>query len=212
MKTLVQYICESNNIYSRGIDNTIKSICDDLMSGVDYSKFKQVYDNTPEQFDKYNEMLLIDNFKNTSYKAVTTSEYYKLINNNKKWENLSASEQGKFDKENGDIIILDENNKPVYFIDVKVSTNSNFVGAISVGSLSSFNENGIYLCISKQSKKYLVVTHKDLMTLIKNNPEIISNKSERNDRNGDIINFMDEKRNTEDYIDGKDLEKYINKL
>lgn len=207
MKTLLQYICESNNIYSRGINNTIKSICDDLMSGINYSKFKQVYDNTPEQFDKYNEMILIDNFKNTSYKAVTTSEYYKLVNNNKKWENLSASEQGKFDKENGDIIILDENNKPVYFIDVKVSTNYNFVGSISVGSLSSFNENGIYLCISKQNKKYLVVTHKDLMTLIKNNPELISNKSELNYRNGDIINFMGEKRNTEDYIKGKDLEK-----
>lgn len=212
MKTLVQYICESNNIYSNGIDNTIKSICDDLMSGVDYSKFKQVNDNTPEQFDKHNEMILIDNFKNTSYKAVTTSEYYTLLNNDLKWENLSASEQGKFDKENSDIIILDENNKPVYFIDVKVSTNSNFVGAISVGSLSSFNENGIYLCISKQNKKYLVVTHKDLMTLIKNNPEIISNKSERNNRNGVIINFMGEKRNTEDYISGKDLEKYVNKL
>ena len=95
---------------------------------------------------------------------------------------------------------------------MKVSTNSNFVGTISVGSLSSFNEKGIYLCISKQNKKYLVVTHKDLMTLIKNNPEIISNKSERNDRNGDIINFMGEKRNTEDYIKGKDLEQYVNKL
>lgn len=211
MKTLVQYICESNNIYSRGIDNTIKSICDDLMSGVDYSKFKQVKNNTPEQFDKYNEIILIDNFKNTTYKAVTTSEYYTLLNNDLKWENLSASEQGKFDKENGDIIILDENNKPVYFINVKVSTDSNFVGTISVGSLSSFNENGIYLCISQQSKKYLVVTHKDLMTLIENNPEIISNKSERNERNGSIINFMGETRNTEDYINGKDLEGYINK-
>ena len=144
MKTLVQYIYESNNIYSVNIDNTIKSICDDLMSGIDYSKFKQVYDNTPEQFDKHNEMLLIDNFKNTSFKSVTTGEYYNLLNNDVKWENLSNTERGKFDKENGDIIILDENNKPVYFIDVKVSTSSNFVGAISVGSLSSFNENGIF--------------------------------------------------------------------
>lgn len=209
MKTLVQYICESNNIYSVNIDNTVKSICDDLMSGIDYSKFKEVKDNTPEQFDKYNEILLIDNFKNTSLKAVTTAEYYNLLNNDVKWENLSNTERGKFDKENGDIIILDENNKPVYFIDVKVSTSSNFVGAISVGSLSSFNENGIYLCISQQSKKYLVVTHKDVMSLIKNDPKIISDKSERNNRNGSIINFMGEKRNTEDYIKGKDLERYI---
>lgn len=207
MKTLVQYICESNNIYSKNIDNTVKSICDDLMSGIDYSKFKQVKDNTPEQFNKYNELLLIDNFKNTSYKAVTTSEYYALLNNDVKWENLSDTEKGKFDKKNGDIIILDENNKPVYFIDVKVSTNSKFASAISVGSLSSFNKNGIYLCISQQSKKYLVITHKDVMSLIENDPKIISNKSERNNRNGDIINFMGEKRNTEDYIKGKDLER-----
>ena len=68
MKSITEYIQESFN----DINNEVKVICDLLMSGINYDEFKEVKENTPEQFDKYNEQILIQNFNHSKYKALTT--------------------------------------------------------------------------------------------------------------------------------------------
>lgn len=203
MKSITEYIQESFN----DINNEVKVICDLLMSGINYGGFKEVKENTPEQFDKYNEQILIQNFNHSKYKALTTGEYYDLsFNNPNSWNKLSKKDKTLIDATYGDIIIVDENNKPKYFIDLKVS-NTSFVGAVSLGSLSNFIDEGIYLCVSSQSKKYIVVSHKELIDAVKINPRLIYKKSTINNRKGFNVKLNGENYNSEDFVGGKTLEK-----
>ena len=138
---------------------------------------------------------------------MTTGEYYDLsFNNPNSWNKLSKKDKTLIDATYGDIIIVDENNKPKYFIDLKVS-NTPFVGAISLGSLTNFIDEGIYLCVSSQSKKYIVVSHKELIDTVKINPRLIYKKSTINNRKGFNVKLNDENYNSEDFVGGKTLEK-----
>ena len=178
------------------------------MNGVNYSKFKYIGISPNEQFSKYNEKLLIDNFSHNEYRALTTKEYYELAGYGN-FMHLANYEMAKFDAEYGDIIIVDKNDKPVCFIDLKIATTSQYVGSISLGSLANFTDEGYYLCVSQHGKKYFIVSHKDIVEMAENDPTIISPKSTRNYRKGYSVNFAGETRNSEDYIDGSALEEIL---
>lgn len=155
MKSIKQFILESQS--------EILAIVKRIMTNCDYSKLKEYKgEQDPDRFDiqKENELALIDGIDEGKLRLIGTEEYYNL-NNDKKFENLSNKEKAEFDTKNGDIIIVDENNKAKYFIDVKIS--DKYLGAISLGSLANFNEDGYYLLICKTGKLFKVISHKDVL-------------------------------------------------
>lgn len=208
MKSLTQYVCESANKTSKGVNGKVKTICDNLMNGVNYSKFKYIGTSPNEQFSKYNEKLLIANFSHNEYRALTPKEYYELAGFGN-FMHLANYEMAEFDEKYGDIIIVDKNDKPVFFIDLEISTIGPTVGSIPVSSLANFTDEGYYLCVSQHGKKYFIVSHKDIVEMAENDPTIISPKSTRNYRKGYSVNFAGETKNSEDYISGSTLEEIL---
>jgi len=176
MKKLINYIYESSLSYDAEIPANINNILNALTKDLDFGKLKDTNDQDPNRFDisKINEQLFIDSFtkNNNEYKAISTQQYYELTSENKKWENLSDKEKSTFDTKNGDIIIVDEDNKPICFIDIKIS--KDYIGAISLGSLANFNENGYYICVCKNKKKVKFVSHKAVVKAVKENEDLLN--------------------------------------
>jgi len=207
MKDIKTYILESSQEkkYKNNIPQDIKSFCYKMMINLDYSKLQEINDYDPDRFEKSkeNEELLMNSLSDDSYDFMTTSQYYATINKENKWENLSSKEQTEFYRKNGNLIIL-KNEKPIYFIDIKIGSNNDLVGSINLGSLSEFNENGYYLCIAKKSGKYKIISHKDLVNAVKENPKLLNpviNKSYK----GFDITWNGEKLTSEYFIKGSDL-------
>ena len=176
-----------------------------MMGSIDYSKLKS-YDGEqdPNKFDiqKENELLLISNINEGDFKFVGTSEYYN-IETGKKFDNLSVKEKADYDSKNGDIIILDKDNNIKFRIDVKIS--DKYLGAISLGSLTKFDNDGYYLLICKTGEFFKVVSHKDVVDNIKSgklklNPPI-------NKYKGYDVTWEGEKLTSEYFIKGADLRK-----
>lgn len=205
MKTLKNFILESS--VNAEVPTNVYKICDELTRHLDYSKLKETNDQDPDRFDisKENEQLFIDSFTNanTEYTALSTQDYYSLLNKGTKWENLSTKEKADFDTQNGDIIIVDENNKPLYFIDVKIS--SGRVGAVSLGSLANFNENGYYICIDKTNKLAKFVSHKALVKAVKENQKTYLYQPIKGHKEGYPVKWEGQNLTSEYYIPGKQI-------
>ena len=205
MKNISEYINEALTEYANNIPQEVKSFCYRMMQGLEYSKLEEIKDDDPDRFEKSknNEELLRDALADDSYDFMTISEYYGTLGKDVKWENLSSEEQADFDRKNGNIIIV-KNEKPIYFIDVKVGATGD-VGSVSLGSLVEFNENGYYLCVSKNSgQKYKVVSHKDLVKAVKENPKLL-NPVVNKDYKGFDITWEGEQMTSEYFVKGKDL-------
>lgn len=173
---------------------------------IKYSELKQWSESDPNKFDiqKENEKIIIDELNVFSdIKFVDTSTYYSLINNDKDFSKLSASEKSDFDSVNGDIIGLDKDNKPVYFIDIKIS--DKYLGAISLGSLTKFNKNGYYLLICTTGKFFKVISHKEVVDALKNGK--LQLNAPVNSYKGYDVNWEGEKLTSEYFIKGAELRK-----
>jgi hypothetical protein len=125
------------------------------------------------------------------------------LTTNKDFDNLSEKEKSDFDAKNGDIIVLDKNDKVKYKIDVKIS--DKYLGAISLGSLSKFDENGYYLLICKTGKYFKLVSHKDVVSAVKNNDITLNQPT--NKYKGYDVDWEGEKLTSEYFIKGNDLRK-----
>ncbi len=210
MKTLQNYIFEESKTFDSKVPTNIYKICDQLTRHVDYSKLQEINDDDPNRFDKSkeNEQQFIDSFtnSNTEYKALGTQEYYALINPNSKWETLSDKEKADFDAKNGDIIILDKNNKPICFIDIKIS-NTIHLGAISLGSLVNFNSNGYYICVSKKNHTPKFISHDAVVDAVKNNKELLFSVV-KGRKKGYPVTWEGENLTSEYFIPGKKLAQF----
>ena len=206
MKSLKNFVLESNKTYSNNVDATVKGYCDDMMKNLDYSKLKETNEQDPKRFSisKENKKLMIDNFDNAEYRAISSEEYYGVINKSSRFADLSTKEKADFDTQYGDIIIVDKNNTPKYFIDVKIS--DNYIGAVSLGSLANFEPNGVYICISKKQKKYFVVSHQSLVDAVKENPELLNAPTKS--YKGYNVDWEGEKLTSEYFIKGYDIAKF----
>ena len=205
MKDIITFINESIEKYKNNIPQEVKSFCYRMMQGLDYSKLQETNDNDQYRFkkSKENEQLFIDALADDSYDFMTTSQYYETLGNSTKWESLSNKEQADFDRKNGDLIIV-KNNKPIYFIDVKISSVGKLIGCVNLGSLAEFNENGYYLCISKNDEKYKIISHKDLVNAVKENPSLI-NPVIKKPYKGFNMTWEGEQMTSEYFIKGNDL-------
>lgn len=205
MKTLKDFILESS--MDAEVPSAVYKICDELTRHIDYSELEETDDQDPDRFDisEENGQLFIDSFANanTEYTALSTQDYYNLLNKATKWENLSVKEKSDFDTQNGDIIIVDEDNKPLYFIDVKIS--SGRVGAVSLGSLVNFNENGYYICIDKTNKIAKFVSHKALVNAVKENQKKYLYPAIKGRKEGYSVKWEGQDLTSEYYIPGKQI-------
>ena len=166
MKTLKQYIIEGNEeSYDNGVESGIYGIIKSALSKMDFSKLELWNEQDPDKFKKQkaNEEYFISNLEDVT--GLSTEEYYNSINKNT-FDKLSTSEKAKFDREEGDIIIVDKDNNVLYNIDLKIS--QNYLGAVNLGSLCFFKEDGIYVCIDVKHNDYRIVSHKVLRELAAN--------------------------------------------
>ena len=195
MKNLKTFILESQS--------ELLAMVKRMMGSIDYSKLKS-YDGEqdPNKFDvqKENELLLISNINEGDFKFVGTSEYYN-IETGKKFDNLSVKEKADYDSKNGDIIILDKDNNIKFRIDVKIS--DKYLGAISLGSLTKFDNDGYYLLICKTGKFFKVVSHKDVVDNVKSGK--LKLNPPKNNYKGYDVKWEGENLTSEYFIKGADL-------
>ena len=197
MKSIKQFILENQS--------EILAIIKRIMANFDYSKLKEYKgEQDPNRFDiqKENELALIDGIDEGKLRLIGTEEYYDL-NGDQKFKNLSNKEKAEFDTKNGDIIIVDENNKAKYFIDVKIS--DKYLGAISLGSLVNFNEDGYYLLICKTGKFFKVISHKDVLKALEDGKLELNPPT--NKYAGYDVEWNGEKLTSEYFIKGTALRK-----
>lgn len=197
MKNLKTFILESQSELLAMIKRMIGSI--------DYSKLKSYAgEQDPNKFDvqKENELLLISNINEGDFKFVGTSEYYN-IETGKNFDNLSIKEKADYDSKNGDIIILDKDNNIKFRIDVKIS--DKYLGAISLGSLTKFDNDGYYLLICKTGKFFKVISHKDVVDNVKSGK--LKLNAPINKYKGYDVKWEGENLTSEYFIKGADLRK-----
>lgn len=171
MKSLTDFINESiNNKYLSKLN----------LTGIPQS--------SNEEFGKPQEDFVIDklNISYPEYKWVSAKEYYGAQYNTQK------------DLVDGDILGL-KDNKPVFFIDVKVSKNKDtkYVGSINLNSILNFgDENHYYLCVNVDGSKFVVKKSSEIKELFNNTDKCLKVTTDK-DRNKTIE---------------KSLDKYINKF
>lgn len=197
MKNLKTFILESQS--------ELLAMIKRMMGSIDYSKLKSYAgEQDPNKFDvqKENELLLISNINEGDFKFVGTSEYYN-IETGKNFDNLSIKEKADYDSKNGDIIILDKDNNIKFRIDVKIS--DKYLGAISLGSLTKFDNDGYYLLICKTGKFFKVISHKDVVDNVKSGK--LKLNAPINKYKGYDVKWEDENLTSEYFIKGTDLRK-----
>lgn len=197
MKNLKTFILESQS--------ELLAMIKRMMGSIDYSKLKSYAgEQDPNKFDvqKENELLLISNINEGDFKFIGTSEYYN-IETGKNFDNLSIKEKADYDSKNGDIIILDKDNNIKFRIDVKIS--DKYLGAISLGSLTKFDNDGYYLLICKTGKFFKVISHKDVVDNVKSGK--LKLNAPINKYKGYDVKWEGENLTSEYFIKGADLIK-----
>ena len=197
MKNLKTFILESQS--------ELLAMIKRIMGSIDYSKLKSYAgEQDPNKFDvqKENELLLISNINEGDFKFVGTSEYYN-IETGKNFDDLSIKEKADYDSKNGDIIILDKDNNIKFRIDVKIS--DKYLGAISLGSLTKFDNDGYYLLICKTGKFFKVISHKDVVDNVKSGK--LKLNAPINKYKGYDVKWEGENLTSEYFIKGADLRK-----
>lgn len=215
MKSITIYINEkliinktsiNDQISNNGVDTNINLRIKDALSNLNFKEFKSFSPDDLNRFDisKENEKLFIDAFEDSKLKAISSIDYYDA-NHRDKFKYLSPIEKAKIDRTLGDVILIDANGEAKYYIDLKIS--NSHIGAISMGSLSEFNSDGIYICINKASESYIIVSHNVISDLVKNGD--IKINSAINSYKGYEVEFNGETYQSEDFIKGDDIEIHI---
>lgn len=195
MKDLRTFIYESSN--------ELISIIKRMMGSVDYNKLQSWSEQDPDKFDKQkeNELLIAKDFNEGDFTIIGTAEYYSKVKDGD-FNKLSQKEKSEFDTQNGDLIIM-KNDKPVYFIDVKIS--DKYLGAVSLGSLVNFNKDGYYLLICKTGKFFKVISHKEVEDAVKNGK--LNLNAPVNSYKGYDVKWEGEDKTSEWFIKGFELGK-----
>jgi len=195
MKDLRTFIYESSN--------ELISMIKRMMGSVDYNKLQSCSEQDQDKFDKQkeNELLITKDFNEGDFTIIGTTEYYSKVKDGD-FNKLSIKEKSKFNTQNGDLIIM-KNDKPVYFIDVKIS--DKYLGTISLGSLVNFNKDGYYLLICKTGKFFKVISHKEVEDAVKNNK--LNLNAPVDSYKGYDVKWEGEDMTSEWFIKGNDLRK-----
>jgi hypothetical protein len=183
MKTLIEYINESLSKNEFGFfDNGVFKI---------KTKTDSIEDETTRNsVAKEQEKEIIDIINNyltdSKYNAISSVDYAENIEKTK-WNS-------KYDLEHGDIVIVDDSNKPVMFIDVKVSDKKDLFGAITINSLLNFgktSDDHYYLLLSDLGVKHKLVKGKDVWNEFEKNKTLLVSKNRKHKIDFDDVNVKD---------------------
>lgn len=201
MKNLNSYVKESIN--TSPFEAIIKSVLSPHIIK-NFEPYKG--EDDPDRFEAQdrNAQLICSliNDSQKDVKALTVKEYYKAITGRNP-DLLSRSRWSEFDAQHGDIIFVDDNYNALCKIDLKVS--ERYLGAVSLGSIISFDKNGLYLCCKLSNGQYKIVSHHDVenMALI----GLLTPPSTNRKYKGKSVVFNGQELTDEYFIKGIDIEK-----
>lgn len=183
MKTLVEFINESLSKHDFGFfNNGVFKIKTKTNSNEDETARNSVAKKQEKEIIDIINKYLID----SKYNAISSIDYAETIEKTK-WNS-------KYDLEHGDIVIIDDSNKPVMFIDVKVSDKKDLLGAITINSLLNFgktSDDHYYLLLSDFGFKHKFVKGKDVWDEFEKNKTLYVSKNRKQKIKFDGINVKD---------------------
>jgi hypothetical protein len=135
-------------------------------------------------------------------KAITVKEYFKLATG-RDADSLNYWEWADYDSKNGDIIFIDDSNKPLCKVDLKVS--NNYLGSITLSSIINFDKNGIYACCKLSTGEVKIITHSNVELLAKSGYLT----APLNDYKGKPVIYNGQNVTTEHFIKGLVINKYL---
>lgn len=201
MKNLSTYIKESVNPAS--VEAVFKAVLSpNVVKGFESYKGE----DDPERFEAQDRNAqticsLINNSRK-DVKALTVKEYY-MKTTGKDPDNLSKSKWSEFDAQNGDIICLDNKERVLCKIDLKIS--ERYLGAVSLGSIINFDKDGLYLCCNLSNGKCKIVSHSDVENLAFRG--MLTAPDPHKNYKGKSVVFNGQELTDEYFIKGIDIEK-----
>ena len=161
MKTLINYINESlrKNDFSFFTNGVFKLKTETDPFGDDATKTSVAKQQETEIIDIINSYLV-----DSDYKALSYVDYDK-------------------DAKYGNIVIVDDSNSPVMFIEVKVGDRKNSLGTITIDSLLNFGKtsnDNYYLLLSDLGVKHKFVKGKDVWNEFEKDKTLLVSKTRKN--------------------------------
>lgn len=172
MKTLINYINESlrKNDFSFFTNGVFKLKTETDPFGDDVTKTSVAKQQEKEIIDIINSYLV-----DSEYKALSYVDYDK-------------------DTKYGNIVIVDDSNSPVMFIEVKVGDRKDLLGAITIDSLLNFGKTSndhYYLLLSDLGVKHKFVKGKDVWSEFEKNKTLLVSKNRKQKINLDGVTVKD---------------------
>ena len=183
MKTLIEYITESlsKNEFGFFTNGVFK-----IMTKTDSSEDQSTRNSIAKKQEAEIIDIINDYLTDSKYNAISSIDYAETIEKTK-WSS-------KYDLEHGDIVIIDDSNKPVMFIDVKVSDKKDLLGAITINSLLNFgktSDDHYYLLLSDLGVKHRFVKGTDVWDAFEKNKTLLVSKNRKQKINLDGVTVKD---------------------
>lgn len=171
MKTLVEFINESliKNEFSFFTNGVFK-----IKTKTDSNEDESARNSIAKKQEKEIIDIINKYLTDSKYNAISSIDYAKDVEKTQ-WS-------PKYDLENGDIVIVDDSDKPVMFIDVKVSDKDDLLGAITINSLLNFgktSDDHYYLLLSDLGVNHKFVKGKDVWAAFEKNKTLLVSKNRK---------------------------------
>lgn len=172
MKTLINYINESlrKNDFSFFTNGVFKLKTETDPYGDDVTKNSVAKQQEKEIIDIINSYLI-----DSEYKAISSIDYAK-------------------DLEHGNIVVVDDTDSPVMFIEVKVGDKKDLLGAITIDSLLKFGKTSndhYYLLLSDLGVKHKFVKGKDVWNEFEKDKTLLVSKTRKHKIDFDDVTVKD---------------------
>lgn len=171
MKTLVEFINESliKNEFSFFTNGVFK-----IKTKTDSNEDESARNSIAKKQEKEIIDIINKYLTDSKYNAISSIDYAKDVEKTQ-WS-------PKYDLEHGDIVIVDDSDKPVMFIDVKVSDKGDLLGAITINSLLNFgktSDDHYYLLLSDLGVNHKFVKGKDVWAAFEKNKTLLVSKNRK---------------------------------
>ena len=172
METLINYINESlrKNDFSFFTNGVFKLKTEIDPYGDDVTKNSVAKQQEKEIIDIINSYLI-----DSEYKAISSIDYAK-------------------DLEHGNIVVVDDTDSPVMFIEVKVGDKKDLLGAITIDSLLKFGKTSndhYYLLLSDLGVKHKFVKGKDVWNEFEKDKTLLVSKTRKHKIDFDDVTVKD---------------------
>lgn len=183
MKTLVEFINESliKNEFSFFTNGVFK-----IKTKTDSNEDESARNSIAKKQEKEIIDIINKYLTDSKYNAISSIDYAKDVEKTQ-WS-------PKYDLENGDIVIVDDSDEPVMFIDVKVSDKGDLLGAITINSLLNFgktSDDHYYLLLSDLGVNHKFVKGKDVWAAFEKNKTLLVSKNRKQKINLDGVTVKD---------------------